>query len=70
MFTLVLHFPVIGKLPRSQQQVTSGHVQQIGSMISASHAWVHTWKVVSIGQDVVDGVMSSTLHVYLDEVDD
>ncbi len=70
MFTLVLCFPVIGKLPRSQQSVTSGHVPQVDSMINVSHGWIHTWKVVSVGQDVVDGVMSNTIHVYLGDVDD
>jgi hypothetical protein len=67
VFTLVLCFPVQGRLPRSQNSVTSGHVPQIGSSINVTGMRSGTWMVDHVGQDADDSTLSSTVYVYLKE---
>lgn len=69
MFTLVLCFPVQGKWPRSQNSVTAGHVPQIGSTINVMGMRPGIWRVAAVGQDADDLSLSTTVHVYLEEVD-
>jgi hypothetical protein len=70
MFTLVLGFPMQGRSrSESTETIAAGHVPQLGSTINTEGRNFGTWKVVHVGQSVSDGVLSSTVHVYLEETD-
>lgn len=71
MFTLVLCFPIgRGGRALAQESISSGHVPQLGSTLNMSSGFHSgTWKVAHVGQTVTDGVMESTVYVYLEETD-
>lgn len=70
MFTLILHYPIRGRgRSMATESAVSAHVPQIGSTINTEGLNRGTWRVDHVGQKAADGVMSKTVHLYLEEVD-